>query len=714
MWSAVGCSFDPAVEPVLYCETSDDCRAGRQCVDGRCSDDASPVADVGDATAQQGDVDPDCVVDRDGDGFRFGPGCPPEELDCDDNDPDVYPGAPTRCNGRDNDCDGEVDRDRCECTDGLVSPCGLSVGACEPGTRTCADGVWGVCTGGVEPVPEECNGIDDDCDSTIDEGCPCEIGESKPCGLDVGACSSGVQTCVDGVWSACEGAVEPTIELCNGIDDDCDGVTDNSPDDVGAPCTAAATGACAVGTEVCRGGGVSCEPATPTTEMCNGIDDDCDGAIDEGLVQPCNGACGAGFQTCESGAWGACRAGDPPPELCNGIDDDCDGSIDESFPEAGMSCDTGQAGVCAAGEATCTGGTLGCRRLVDPSAEVCDGLDNDCDGDVDEDPDGLVLAEACGGACPAAAVKLCLDGAWSPCEIRDVELCNGTDDTCDGVADNISACYVRCGTEAVVGTRDCAAGTCTLPGEICGDGIDNDCDGLVDQNCDSSLDDMVYVPGGTFRMGAPANSTGAAADEQPIHTVELSAYYIDRYEVSREQYGNCVLAGSCSVLEFGCPLQLTSRDRPVTCVTWDQADSYCAWVNKRLPTEAEWEKAARGPFDRQVLWPWGDVPDSSRAQMDCSGTLNQCVVAVKSMPAGASYYGVHHMAGNAAEWVADYYDADFYTAAYTVQPFNDVSAGDGRVLRGGGWSQDLEFGRVANRAVADFVDRVERGFRCAK
>ena len=710
-----GCNFDPAAAPPERCAVDQDCRDGRVCVDARCV--ATGVA----AGVDGGHADADgaiegCEVDRDGDGYFFGPGCAAGELDCDDNDALIFPGADARCNGEDNDCDGAVDEGDCECVDGLTAACGSDVGACSRGNWTCGAGVWGACEGEVAPSAELCDSIDNDCDGTTDEGCPCAAGESQACGLSDGTCAPGTQRCIEGAWSECEGGVGPAAEACNGEDDDCDGVVDNDVADAGGPCDASAEGVCAAGRRECVGGALACVSSQqPAGELCNGLDDDCDGTRDETIVQACTSACGPGTQRCEAGMFGECAPDDPPAETCNGRDDDCDGAIDEEFPQDGRPCDTGGVGACREGTYVCDAGQLDCAPTSAPAAEVCDGVDNDCDGLVDEDPQGKVLSEACGAACPARSVRFCFDGSWSACDNPGAEVCDGTDTNCDSVADNQGSCYQRCPDQSSApGTLDCATDSCQLPAEICGDGIDNDCDGVVDSNCDDALTGMVYVPGGTFVMGTTPQEPYASDDEFPRHTVELDPFLIDRHEVSRADYGSCVLAGACSLLRQGCPLQLGDRQKPIVCLTWNQANAVCQWKGKRLPTEAEWEKAARGPYPRTVRWPWGDTEDATLGIFDCSGSATQCSSDVASHAGGASYYGMHHMAGNAAEWVADYYAANYYVAAYVTNPYNATNAGMGHVVRGGGYEQDIEFARVANRAVASFISDDNIGVRCAK
>ncbi len=297
------------------------------------------------------------------------------------------PGAET-CDGTDEDCDGAID-------EGLTRTCGSSVGRCRTGIAACSDGRWGVCAGEVSAGTETCDGTDEDCDGSTDEG------TDRVCGTDTGACATGVQRCVSGAYATCEGGVRAIAERCNGLDDDCDGSVDEGL----VRACGTDVGACTAGTQACSAGAwaISCSgEAAPGPELCDGVlDESCDGTVDEGCgctsgaTRACGtdvGACMAGTQTCSvTGSWSACAGAiDPAPERCDGtVDDDCDGTVDDGcacVTGALRSCGTDE-GECVAGTETCaTDGTWAtCSGAVGPSAEVCNGRDDDCDGLADED-----------------------------------------------------------------------------------------------------------------------------------------------------------------------------------------------------------------------------------------------------------------------------------------------------------------------------------------
>jgi formylglycine-generating enzyme required for sulfatase activity len=228
---------------------------------------------------------------------------------------------------------------------------------------------------------------------------------------------------------------------------------------------------------------------------------------------------------------------------------------------------------------------------------------------------------------------------------------------------------------------------------------------------------MVSIPGGTFPMGSGEGEPDAQSGEFPQHSVTLDGFWIDRTEVTNEQYSRCVEAGACDP-----PARSTSEyreayygdreydDHPVIYVTWHQAKAYCEWAGARLPTEAEWEYAARGPEGRK--WPWGDgEPDCDRANYE--GCWRD-TAAVGSYRAGASWCGALDMAGNVWEWVADWYDIDYYGGSPAKNP-TGPSTGNRRVVRGGSWYGNRIVVRGAYRYGLVPVDKSGNlGFRCAR
>jgi formylglycine-generating enzyme required for sulfatase activity len=229
--------------------------------------------------------------------------------------------------------------------------------------------------------------------------------------------------------------------------------------------------------------------------------------------------------------------------------------------------------------------------------------------------------------------------------------------------------------------------------------------GSVTNPIDEAL--FVKVPAGEFLMGSPDGE--GQDDEHPQHTVYLDAFWIMQTEVTNAQFARCVADGACSAPNNSRWQDATYADHPVTYVDWNQANSYAQWAGGRLPTEAEWEKAARGTDGR--TWPWGEEqPAESLA--NCCDFVND-TVPVGSYPAGASPYGALDMAGNVWEWTADWYDSSYYGQSPTQNPTGPTS-GQFRVLRGGSAWDDAEYVRVALRirGIPDFRLR-DGGFRVA-
>jgi eukaryotic-like serine/threonine-protein kinase len=217
---------------------------------------------------------------------------------------------------------------------------------------------------------------------------------------------------------------------------------------------------------------------------------------------------------------------------------------------------------------------------------------------------------------------------------------------------------------------------------------------------------MVYVPAGEFLMG----SEDGENDESPVHTVYLDAYYIDQTEVTNEQYQLCVQAGNCvQPRDLKYITNSSYADHPVVYVRWNDANDYCQWARRQLPSEAQWEKAARGTDGR--IYPWGEGIDCSLAN------YNRCVgetSPVGSYAEGVGPYGALDMAGNVEEWTADWFDFDYYKNSPERNPAGP-SSGDRRVMRGGSWLMSGFIARSADRYnVLPFYSDPLYGFRCAR
>jgi hypothetical protein len=428
-------------------------------------------------------------------------------------------GNPEICDFLDNDCDGDTNED----LPGVGTHCSIGIGECEShGELTCIPATGAIdCNAQIiDPVAELCDGLDNDCNGFADEtfplvGIACSAGQGECLALGEYECSG------DQLSTVCNAvAGTPQTEVCDGLDNNCDGSTDEDFGDLGTGCVVGLGVCTRMGVMVCRpdGTGTQCSvtPGTGSPEACDGLDNDCDGLTDNDI--PGTGeACSIGLGECYSEGLTVCQpSGDivcdatvisPVQELCDDLDNDCDDFTDEDFANKGLSCNTGIGECLGEGVFVCNPAQDGteCDAVAgDPLPEDCDGLDNNCDGSTDE---GWV--EACSTAC-GGGWKFCVGGTETECSAPqpapDDSDCNYFDDDCDGETDEDVACVggFCLGDFCEVGTGLCYAvgyWVCNDSGTIecnavegvpqiedneggsydtCEDVVDNDCDGDTD------------------------------------------------------------------------------------------------------------------------------------------------------------------------------------------------------------------------------------------
>jgi hypothetical protein len=484
-------------------------------------------------------IDGLCCVDNDDDSYGVGIAC--VGPDCNDSDGTINPGAPDVCNGVDDDClpaspDGTDDPalgDDCD---------GPDTDLCKEGVRVCTLGSL-TCTDDTDDEIDVCDGIDNDCNpGTLDGSGEAIVGTACDSPADPDLCTDDQYVCNSSTGEVvCEDMPASAVDLCDGLDNDCDPSTPDGSGDpgVGVACDGGDTDLCKEGTTFCSGGAILCGDATDdAVDVCDGIDNDCDPSTPDGSGDPsvgetCDGGdtdlCEEGLRLCSVGVLVCTDTSGDNQDVCNGLDDDCNPATPDGAHDTGVGvvCDGGDGDLCNEGFTFCdAGGTIACDDTTGTNPDLCNGVDDDCNPATADGADEATLGDACDGGdsdlCDEGTMQ-CSSGSMTCTDTTgdNAELCNGVDDDCNpATADGADeatlgdACDGPDTDLCAEGTRQCSAGAmgCTdLTGnnaEVC-DGLDNDCNGstadgsgdpLVGLSCDGGDGDLC-AEGFTFCTG---------------------------------------------------------------------------------------------------------------------------------------------------------------------------------------------------------------------